>query len=48
MSWRGCVTRFDGSTHSGSVRGVRVDHTLLLLLGEDGTDLRTLTRRGGE
>lgn len=30
------------------VRGVRVDHTLLLLLGEDGTDLRTLTRRGGE
>ncbi len=31
MSWRGCVTRFDGSTHSGSVRGVRVDEARRVL-----------------
>ena len=32
----------------GKVRGARADHTLLLLLDEKGTDLRTLTRRNVE
>lgn len=32
----------------GKVRGARADHTLLLLLDEKGTDLRTLTRRNAE
>lgn len=29
----------------GKVRGVKVDHTLLLLLDEKGSDLRTMIRR---
>ncbi len=30
------------------VRGIQADHTLLLLLDEQGTDLRALTRLGAE
>ena len=32
----------------GKVRGVRVDHTLLLFLDENGADLKVLTRRNPE
>lgn len=32
----------------GKVRGAKTDHTLLLLLDETGSDLRTLTRRSPE
>lgn len=32
----------------GKVRGVRVDHTLLLFLDENGADLKALTRRDPE
>ena len=32
----------------GKVRGVRVDHTLLLFLDENGADLKALTRRNPE
>lgn len=30
----------------GKVRGVKVDHTLLLLLDDKGSDIKTLIRRG--
>lgn len=30
------------------VRGVKVDHTLLLFLAEDGTDLRAMVRRDAD